>query len=207
MSTGTGSSSWARHWPWQRLAVALGASLLAHYLIVGAWTSSGGGRSKPMMTQLKAQLEIPAAPLTVTSEASPDLSHEASRPGAAPSVPSQVTRTAPTSAFIPEAQSPASSGSAIPDSRFYSARELDRFPAPVTPLELRSGTGRAGSVRVRIGIDLAGRVVDLEVVDGDPSGALEIYAREHLQAIRFLPGLKDDRPVRSRILLELHYGP
>jgi hypothetical protein len=159
------------------------------------------------MTQLKAQLEIAAAPLTVTSTAPPELSHEASRPEAAPSVPSRVTRTAPPSAVIPEVQSPASSDTAIPDSRFYSARELDRFPAPVTPLELRSGTGRAGSVRVRIGIDLAGRVVEVEVVDGDPSGVLQIYAREQLQAVRFLPGLKDDRPVRSRILLELQYGP
>jgi protein TonB len=96
--------------------------------------------------------------------------------------------------------------SAIPDSRFYSARELDRFPEPLTPLELQSGTGRSGSVRLRIGIDLAGRVVEVDVVDSDPSGALEVYAREQLQVTRFMPGLKDGRPVRSRILLELRYG-
>jgi len=108
---------------------------------------------------------------------------------------------------MPEVQTFGSPGSAIPDSRFYSARELDRFPTPVAPLELRSGSGQSGSVRVRIGIDLAGRVVDVEVVDGDPSGALQTYAQEQLQAVRFMPGLKDDRPVRSRILLELQYGP
>ncbi len=155
---------------------------------------------------LDAQLEIIAAPLAVQSAGSPDLPHEALPPRPEPSVAAQLARKDAPAVAHPEVQPPATPGSVIPDSRFFSARELDRFPVPVEPLELRTAVSQSGSLRLRIGIDLAGRVVDVEVVDGDPSGALETYAREQLQAVRFMPGLKDDRPVRSRILLELHYG-
>lgn|GEM_PF-2803258 len=158
-----------------------------------------------MSQMLDAQLEITAAPLTLPSAGSPDLPHEDLPPKSESSRPPLLARKSPPTAASPEVQSSATPGSVIPDSRFYSARELDRFPAPVQPLELRAAMGQSGSVRLSIGIDLAGRVVDVEVVDGDPSGVLETYAREQLQAVRFMPGLKDDRPVRSRILLELHY--
>jgi protein TonB len=206
MSAGTGDALLANQWTWRRLAFALGASLLAHYLIVEVWPSSGGGRPMPTAPLLKAQLEIPAAALTVPSAESADLSHVAVRPASTPRVPAPLERTESPSAALPELQFSGAQASAIPDSRFYSARELDRFPEPLAPLELQSGTGRSGSVRLRIGIDLAGRVVEVDVVDSDPSGALEVYAREQLQVTRFMPGLKDGRPVRSRILLELRYG-
>ena len=159
----------------------------------------------PMVPLLKAQLEITAAALTVPSAESADLSQATVLPASTPRVPARLERTE-SPAVAPEVQFSGAQASAIPDSRFYSARELDRFPEPVAPLELQSVTGRSGSVRLRIGIDLAGRVVEIDVVDSDPSGALEAYAREQLQATRFMPGLKDGRPVRSRILLELRYG-
>jgi periplasmic protein TonB len=205
MSAGIADALLASHWNWRRLAFALGASLLAHYLIVAVWPSSGGGRPMPMVPLLKAQLEITAAALTVPSAESADLSQATVLPASTPLVPARLERTE-SPAVAPEVQFSGAQASAIPDSRFYSARELDRFPEPVAPLELQSVTGRSGSVRLRIGIDLAGRVVEIDVVDSDPSGALEAYAREQLQATRFMPGLKDGRPVRSRILLELRYG-
>jgi hypothetical protein len=37
--------------------------------------------------------------------------------------------------------------------------------------------------------------------------ALATSARDLLLAARFSPGFKDERPVKSRILLELRYGP
>jgi hypothetical protein len=61
-------------------------------------------------------------------------------------------------------------------------------------------------VRAWVSIDLAGNVVDVEMVDIDPSGVLRRQLREQLLAVQFMPGMKNDRPVRSRILLELLIG-
>jgi TonB family protein len=100
----------------------------------------------------------------------------------------------------------AAAGAGVPDPRFYQARELDRYPAPLAPLNLQAAAGLSGSVRLWLSIDLTGNVVDVSVADADPSGALESRARESLLATRFMPAMKNERPVKSRILLELRYG-
>lgn len=105
----------------------------------------------------------------------------------------------------PDTPLPAGAGAIVPDSRFYQARELDRYPEPLAPLNLRAAAGRAGSVRLWLSIDRAGNVVDVAVVDAGPSGELESMARESLLATRFMPAVKNERPVKSRILLELRY--
>lgn len=75
----------------------------------------------------------------------------------------------------------------------------------MAPLELH-GVGMAGPVRVWVSIDFAGAVADVTVIDADPSGILQRQVRDQLLAVRFIPGMKDERAVRSRILLELRYG-
>lgn len=92
-----------------------------------------------------------------------------------------------------------------PDPRVYLARELDRYPAPMTALSLNAavGGGPAGSLRLWVSIDQAGRVIDITVIDADPPGTLEADARERLMNMRFSPAYKDDRAVKSRVQLVL----
>ncbi len=75
------------------------------------------------------------------------------------------------------------------------------------PLDLRTGLGSVGVVRFWVSIDITGYAVEAEVITGDLPAALAASARDLLLAARFSPGFKNERPVKSRILLELRYGP
>ena len=89
--------------------------------------------------------------------------------------------------------------------RVYLARELDRYPVPVSALSLHAGERGAptGSVRLWVSIDQAGRVTDIEVIDTGSPGAWDAVARERLLGTRFNPAYKDEKAVKSRVLLVL----
>ena len=202
MIAGAWNASPACRWPWRRLLPALIASALAHYLIVDGWPPSGGIAHVPAARlQLQAQLELPGDPLVV-----PEI-----RSGERPVEPILAPLAAPAVATPPavaavERQPAPSAGAAVPDSRIYPARELDRYPFPLAPLDLRAVPGQMGIVRFWITIDPAGNVVDVERVENDVPAALASLARQLLLATRFEPGVKEERPVKCRILLELRYG-
>lgn len=210
MTAANWSIATAQHWSWRRLAVALGASLLTHYLVAGGWPAAGGGRLPTIVApSLHAQLELAVEPRTVpvlpvAESVEPPREHRPAKSSRLESAP--VNRTEPPDATAPrETSAAANAGPAIPDSRFFPARELDRYPTPLVPLDLRV-PGMVGSVRAWVSIDLAGTVVDVTVIDADPAGVLQRQLREQLLALRFVPGMKDERAVRSRILLELGHG-
>lgn len=190
------------HWPWRRLLPALIASALVHYLIVDGWPPSGGLPHVPAARlQLQAQLELPGEPLVVPEVRSGERPAEPIlAPPVAPAAPAPPLVTAV------ERQAMASAGVAAPDSRIYPARELDRYPVPLAPLDLRAGLGHAGTVRFWVTVDPAGNVADVDRVENDAPAALASLARQLLLATRFEPGFKDERPVKCRILLELRYG-
>ena len=79
--------------------------------------------------------------------------------------------------------------------------------APLLPLDLRTGSGRSGIARFWVSIDGMGNVVDVDSIPGDLPAAQSVSAREWLLGVRFTPAFKDERPVKSRIMLELSYGP
>ncbi len=190
-------------WPWRRLWLALIMSTLAHYLIVEGWPPTGGVPLAPSANlQLHAQLELPAAPPAVPVIASGE--QNVKPIPAQPAAPVAPATQPAVSAIVP--QPGPSAGAAMPDPRIFPARELDRYPVPLTPLELRAGTNPAGIVRLWATIDAAGNVVDVDLVAGDAPAALALMARQLLLAARFEPGFKDERPVKCRILLELRYG-
>lgn len=196
-----------RHWSWRRLLVAISISVLVHVLIANRWHPSGGARQDVAVTpQLQARLETAAEPLVVPAADRPEIVLEPTPSKSLARVPSPVERAAPSASAAPGRPSIAGAGVAVPDPRFYPARELDRYPVPLAPLDLAIATAGPGSVRFWLSIDLAGKVVDAAVVDADPSAALVAMAREYLLASRFAPAMKDERPVKSRVLLELRYG-
>lgn len=201
------SAALPRHWSWRRLLVAVGVSVLVHVLVASRWHPSGGMRQDAAVTpQLQARLEAPAEPLVVPAAERPDIPLESAPAKPLARVPAPVERAAPSAPAAAGGRFTADAGVAVPDPRFYPARELDRYPVPLAPLDLRTATAGPGSVRFWLNIDLAGNVVDAVVVDADRSVALTSMAREYLLATRFVPAVKDGRPVKSRVLLELRYG-
>lgn len=196
-------------WPWRRLLTALMVSAVAHYLIADGWQPSGG-LSQPSVAipQLQARLEMPEdLPAATEKPIAEDTPVESlAKPVPAPRS-ARVARAMPPAALAAEISSPENPGVAVPDLRIYAARELDRFPVPLTPLDLRTAQGRSGMARFWVSIDVTGYAVEAELITGDLPAALAVSARELLLAGRFSPGFKDERPVKSRILLELRYGP
>jgi hypothetical protein len=178
--------------PDRRFQVALGLSILMHVLLAGGWGDGIGGVAVPQ-APLQARLEgAPAMPADVVplpetpTAATPDLRPpEGRRPTRMP-----VTGTS------------ATSSGAGTESRFYLARELDQYPAAPGLAELRQ-VAAVVPVRVWVGIDQQGRVVDVAAADpGYPVAGI----RERLLAVRFVPALKDGRPVKSRVLMEWPEG-
>lgn len=199
------STALPRHWSW-RLLVAIGVSVLVHVLIADHWRSSGSAlQDVSVPPQLQARLEVPEELLVVPAADRPEIVPEPTPAKSLARVPSPVER-APSASAAAGRPSTAGAGVAVPDPRFYPARELDRYPVPLAPLDLGTATAGPGSVRFWLSIDLAGNVVDAAVIDADPSAALVAMAREYLLASRFAPAMKDERPVKSRVLLELRYG-
>lgn len=196
-------------WPWQRMLPALIASALAHYLIVDVWRPSGGpSQFSAVIPQLQARLEMPEVlPAALEKTIAEDLTAELPEKPAATPRTARVAPAMPPAVAVPETSSPENPGAAVPDLRVYAARELDRYPVPLKPLDLPTGQGRAGIARIWVSIDITGSVVEAEFIAADLPAALAASARELLLAARFSPGFRDERPVKSRILLELRYGP
>jgi len=205
-------SAMQRDLPARRILIALGVSLLAHFLLVGHRGGSGAAHTAAtVLKPLQARLEWMPEALPPPAEADiPPLITPLITPIPMPVTtlvttvqppvisPRRLPVTAPVAAVEP---SPASAAASGPDLRFYLARELDRYPSPLTTLSLDDGRGTAGGVRLWVSIDQTGRVVDVAVIDADPPGEFEHLARERLLAMRFVPAERDGRPVKSRILL------
>ena len=188
--------------PARRMLIALGASLLAHFLMMGNSGGSGAARAVlTVLTPLQARLELMPGALPPAPEVDAPLVTAAKQPVISPRRPSPVT--APVVAVDP---SPAGAAGSGPDPRFYLARELDQYPSALSALSLDDGRGTAGSARLWVSIDQAGRVVDVGVIDADPPGEFERLARERVLATRFVPARRDGRPVKSRILLVMGGG-
>ncbi len=186
-----------RRAPLRRMLIALGVSLLVHFLMVGGW-GSGALRTTLAVVPLQARLEPMPAALPLPAMDTPVAS-------AAPQ-PAKLSRRklpAAVAAAVVE-ESAAGAAASGPDLRFYLARELDQYPSPLSAL-LDSGRG-AGSARLWVSIDQTGRVVEAAVIDADPPGEFERLARERVLATLFVPARRDGRPVKSRVLLVLGRG-
>ena len=95
-----------------------------------------------------------------------------------------------------------------PDPTYYSARDLDLYPRPAAPLELDTlvrGRGHvATTFRFQLLIDESGTVNEISPVEGEPL-SLRDDVRAALAVIRFFPGRKDGRAVKSRVTLSIDF--
>jgi hypothetical protein len=90
------------------------------------------------------------------------------------------------------------------DERYYEASELDRYPQlpavgePLrTPAAIRDSVG---PLRVLVSVNESGKVDAVSFLAGNRASLARV--RNALRAARFLPGEKDGRPVRSRVVIE-----
>jgi TonB family protein len=60
---------------------------------------------------------------------------------------------------------------------------------------------------LQLAIDESGAVTDATVVDAEAQGGLAAQALTAVRAVRFRPGGKGGRIVKSRVLLELTFDP
>lgn len=78
------------------------------------------------------------------------------------------------------------------------------LPRPLSPVEFAypaaaRAAGLSGKVELQLSIDASGQLVDIDVLRADPRGVFEAAALAAFRAVRYSPGLKDGRAVRSRI--------
>jgi len=182
--------------------MALAVSLLAHVLIVREWPAAGRVQHTAVAPQLQVRLElrngvevgvVPA--VLVMADARPVLQSTVIRPKR------QVIAPQPGALRSGSESSAGADRPDPPDPRYYLARELDHYPAPLLPLSLPNDV--FGSIRLWVSVDHAGQVVDAAVIDADPPGLLERPVRDLVLSTRFMPARKNGHPVKSRVLLVL----
>ena len=190
----------------RRLLIALTVSLLFHFLIVSGSRGPAGPRSGGPAPALQVRFQVPDIPVADL----PGNPQPTAFPQTAPAAVQTGHKGRPATtesgdaAEMPRETRAAAHGS---ESRFYLARELDRYPVPLMPVVPgHQRDGIAGSVRLWVSIDHVGRVFDVAVADGDPAGIHEQSARDLMLATRFDPARKDGRAVKSRLLLMLEFG-
>lgn len=177
----------------QRVAAALAASAVLHALLVAGLQQSTGARwggfswerfSAPLHAVLLAQPE-PSAAL-----APPPAAPEAGRPG--------------------RGETGGGPPALLPAPHYYLTRELDVRPGIMTRTEPEYPEAAArrflsGRVVVRLYIGEDGKVEKVDVVSAEPPGYFEDAAVRAFRAARFSPGMKDGRPVRVQMTLEVNF--
>lgn len=91
----------------------------------------------------------------------------------------------------------------VPSSEYYSAQELDIYPRLRMPLKLELGDlSVERPLRVSLSLSEAGIVEAVELKVEAPR-MVEARVRDALRHSRFSPAVKDGRPVKSRITLNI----
>ncbi|MGH8620252.1 MAG: hypothetical protein ACREUW_21375 [Burkholderiales bacterium] len=192
--------------PWGRLALFALVSAFVHFLLIAGFPldSIGGDPGEP--TVITARLET--GPVAEEASAAPvpaDPAPEADKteiPAPAPT-PAPVRAEAAT-ARAPEKTSPLA-GPDLPLIRdhYYPVGQLDVHPTPRTPVQLNcaeAGTLK-GEIKLMILINEQGFVDDASQVDGPEAGTCVDQLIRQVKPVRFSPGIKDGREVKSRAII------
>ena len=196
----------------RRLAAALAASFAVHAALVGGleflpggmrwgdW-SAGGPVGAPVSLRVGFRTEAHEAPPAPEPSA---IDASASRSPAPAADPPPAPGDAPAGAAERPAFAP------LPALRYYRTRDLDVRPGILVRVEPEFPEAAArrflsGRVVAQLLIDESGAVERVEVIEAEPPGYFEAAARKAFLAARFTPGMKDGRPVRVQMLLELNF--
>lgn len=177
----------------QRIAAALAASAALHVLLVAGLQQSVGTRWGGLTWE---RISAPIRAVLV----------------AEPAAPSPAAAEPPT----PRAAGPAAASgegaprSLLPAPHYYLTRELDVRPGIMTRTEPEFPEAAArrflsGRVVVRLYIGEDGEVEKVDVVAAEPPGYFEDAAVRAFLASRFSPGMKNGRPVKVQMTLEVNF--
>jgi TonB family protein len=193
----------------RRLVIALVGSAFVHVVLsegltqgLSVRTVSAVSSRSAVSVRLVPRASEPASAVVVVEERPP----HRTRPVAPSRSPAE------TGAAVPSESAAASTeiGVEAADPTYYTARQLDVYPALGGALDFRvlPGDAReiAGRVLVRVDISATGTVDAVTIVEAEPPGYLEEDARRAFASAHFKPGLKNGRPVKSRILVQVDYG-
>jgi hypothetical protein len=184
-----------------RLQLALALSALAHGallaipLVETRWPGAAPGAIDMPMT-----VRFAPPPAAVPEPAAVTHAEGSRMPALAGSSRHGESALAVTVVAPPDADAPVVLR--VPDPTYYAARDLDTYPRPARPLELERPSG-LGSIRLLLLIDEHGVVNEISPVE---AGRLDEALRAALAATRFIPGRKDGRDVKSRVLLSVGPG-
>lgn len=152
-------------------------------------TQGNRGRSSPEDVSPQSMKKSAASPDARVGSMSPGMA------GAAYGTPSSKTET---------------TGNPRNDGAVFAPGELDSPPGvrkrvrPEYPVTARKQKIE-GRVVIRLIVDAQGLPVDCAVYRGEPSGYFEQAALEAAYKMRFLPGKKQGRPVRTMVLLPFDF--
>lgn len=220
--------------PGARLTVALGLSLVAHaalLLLIRAkppeWPAAGVP-SAPITARLSEPHDAEPA-VAATALPTPEAGEPAvpavdlvPPPRADERIPEKMPEREPQAPErTPERAAPSrphpepSAGIEVPifrDPTYYTAKQLDEYPRPLAAIELRYPRRAAeanvgGKVMLLLLIDETGRVDEVSVVEATPAGWFEEAAIEAFREVRFAPGKRAGRAVKSRVLITVGYDP
>jgi len=180
----------------QRVAVALAASAALHALLVAGLQQSAGPRWGGLSWE---QFSAPIRAVLVTETAA-----------TAPSAPEPVAPRATPPSAPPTPSGEAAPRSLLPQPHYFLTRELDVRPGIMTRTEPEFPEAAArrflsGRVVVRLYIGEGGEVEKVDVVNAEPPGYFEDAAVRAFLASRFSPGMKNGRPVKVQMTLEVNF--
>lgn len=180
----------------QRVAVALAVSAALHGLLVAGLQQSVGTRWGGLSWTHWSQI---AAPIRAVLA-----------PEASGSVPPTAEAPAQRAAVSPAASGEAPPRSLLSQPHYFLPRELDVRPGIMTRTEPEYPEAAArrflsGRVVVRLYIGEDGEVEKVDVVTAEPPGYFEDATARAFLASRFSPGLKNGRPVKVQMTLEVTF--
>ena len=91
------------------------------------------------------------------------------------------------------------------DTTWYAAHDLDTYPRALGPITLEQARveGQGARLLLWLRIDEFGQVVEVKAGESGAPDNLVEAARASLTGVRFAPARKDERAVRSRVLLSV----
>jgi protein TonB len=158
--------------------------------------------SPPVATEESPAGDEPAR----TSPPSPE--HRVASVPSLPAVAAEA-RVTDRAASVTRPAEPGAPGQTL-DTTYYAARQLDVYPALISPLDLDAiaksePSGTSGRALLLVSIDAGGIVNEVNVVDAGGARWLD-DARRAFTSARFTPAYRNGRAVRSRVLVRIDYG-
>ncbi|RPI42454.1 MAG: hypothetical protein EHM59_17800 [Betaproteobacteria bacterium] len=203
----------------RRLAVALCLSVAVHAALLSLLEARPTGTGPSGASTLQAWLERVGSdpndareenqPVLMT-EPGPDQTRTEPPPPVEPVPADSQTApvTAPEAEAAPRPGAPADAGMPLAaDFTYYSVAALDTPPYPLGSTDLCYPEGASGEVSYVLLIDEAGTVNQASLAAVKPDGIFTAAAIEACRALKFAPGIKNGRAVRSRVRFVIGPSP